>query len=249
MQESLKAVIDGKHEVHNVDCVKFLREAFEQGKRWRMIFADPPDNIQLGYDHYKDKLSDEEYQTSMLKWLESAINACDHLWLSFNSRHTAMVGYLLHSNRTRVTVRHCVQTFTFGNHQRKHLTNNHRPLWLITKIGEEAVNEVLVPSWRLQNGDKRAKPGGKMVGDVFDFPRVPGNSRQRRKWHPTQLHEDLVERCVKLSTREGDQVLDMFGGTGTTLRVCRRLNRPCTHLEISEDYCNKLIEEQTLEHD
>lgn len=80
-------------------------------------------------------------------------------------------------------------------------------------------------------------------GDVFDFPRVTGNNHQRQDWHPTQLHEELVERCIKLSTVEGQTVLDPFGGTGTTARVCERINRCCTLLELDPFYCEK-IEEQ-----
>ena len=51
-----------------------------------------------------------------------------------------------------------------------------------------------------------------MPGDVFDFPRMTGNSKQLRPWHKTQLHEDLVERCILLSTQPGDHVVDPFGG-------------------------------------
>lgn len=77
-------------------------------------------------------------------------------------------------------------------------------------------------------------------GDVFDFPRVTGNSKQRCDWHPTQLHEDLVERCIKLSTKPGDHVLDPFGGTGTTLRVCEKIDRQCTLIELDPGYCKEI---------
>ncbi|KKM18368.1 hypothetical protein LCGC14_1666330, partial [marine sediment metagenome] len=84
------------------------------------------------------------------------------------------------------------------------------------------------------------------LSDVFDFPRVVGNSRQRRPWHPTQLHEGLVERCIRMSTIKGDRVLDPFAGTGTTLRVCKRLQRSCTLIENSEEYCGYLTIEHNL---
>ena len=45
------------------------------------------------------------------------------------------------------------------------------------------------------------------LSDVFNFTRVTGNSKQRRTWHPTQLNEGLVERCVKLTTPAGRQGL------------------------------------------
>jgi DNA modification methylase len=83
-------------------------------------------------------------------------------------------------------------------------------------------------------------------GDVFDFTRVVGNSKQRRPWHPTQLNEGLVERCVRLTTPEGESVLDPFGGTGTTLRVCRPLAYPCTLIEIDKGYCDEIVKEHGM---
>ncbi len=92
----------------------------------------------------------------------------------------------------------------------------------------------------------RDRYGEDMPGSVFDFPRVTGNSKQRCDWHPTQLHEDMVERCIKMSTKEGDNVTDGFGGTGTTMRVCKRINRNCTLVELTDEYCEKIAEENDL---
>ncbi len=52
-----------------------------------------------------------------------------------------------------------------------------------------------------------------------------------------------MERCVLLSTREGETVLDPFAGTGTTLRACKRIGRPCTLIELDPSYCAKIAEE------
>jgi len=84
------------------------------------------------------------------------------------------------------------------------------------------------------------------LSDVFNFPRVTGNSKQRRFWHPTQLNEGLVKQCIKLTTREGDTVLDPFAGTGTVLRVCKNIGIECTSIEIDPAYCSKIAEEHGL---
>ena len=84
-------------------------------------------------------------------------------------------------------------------------------------------------------------------GDVFEFPRVTGNSKQRRKWHDNQLNEALVAKCVKLCTAPGGRVLDPFGGTGTTGRVCTANGRHCTMIEIDSMYCQKISEETGME--
>jgi DNA modification methylase len=46
--------------------------------------------------------------------------------------------------------------------------------------------------------------------------------------------EQLVEYFVKGSTNQGDVVLDIFMGTGTTGRVCERLGRKCIGMDINK---------------
>lgn len=78
-------------------------------------------------------------------------------------------------------------------------------------------------------------------GDVLDFPRVTGNSKQRCDWFPTQLHEEMIERILKFSTREGQHVVDFCAGTGTVGRVCKKINRDCTMIEISPEHARKIV--------
>ncbi len=52
------------------------------------------------------------------------------------------------------------------------------------------------------------------------------NRQDRERWgYPTQKPEALLERIVKVSSNEGDVVLDAYCGGGTTLVVAQRLNR------------------------
>jgi len=41
-------------------------------------------------------------------------------------------------------------------------------------------------------------------------------------------------------------VIDPFGGTGTTLRVCKALKIACTCVEISENYCRRMADENDV---
>ena len=237
------------HRLINADNIDFLIDAADNKQRWDMVFADPPDNIGLGYETYSDKVDETQYARACTQWIFSALRVTDTLWWSFNARHTVMMGAILHGVRSWAAVKPCVQTFTFGQHCKTDFGNNHRPLWRITASDKPVfeAEQIKVPSWRQLNGDKRAAEGGRVPGDVFDFPRVTGNSKQRRAWHPTQLHEGLVERCIKSSTREGGSVLDIFGGTGTTLRVCKAINRICTLVELCPTYCAAISNEHNLE--
>lgn len=231
----------------NSDCMKAMRQ---MGK-FDCIFADPPDNIGLKYGIYGDEMPDSKYLT----WLERLINRfplhADIIWLSFNAKWTFAVGEIFNKflkHNKDWSGKPCVQTFTFGQYTEEDLANNHRPLWRLMKNGAKLYpKNILEPSWRQLNGDKRAADGGRVPGDVFNFPRVTGNSKQRRAWHPTQLHEGLVERCILFSTEPDGQVLDPFAGTGTTLRVCQKHNRQCFSIEQNSEYCLNIAKELQIE--
>jgi len=231
------------HTLINDDCLHFLH-ARSTGQRWDTIFADPPDNIGAKYAQYNDRISESEYRNLLWRWIDSFIFRAGTVWLSFNARWSVAVGVIAESLRSGIEVKPCVQTFTFGQHNHHDLGNNHRPLWRFRhKDAPLLPDAIRVPSWRQKNGDKRADPRGRVPGDVFDFPRVVGNSKQRRKWHPTQLNEGLVERCLRLTTPPGGSVLDPFAGTGTTLRVCKRIGLSSTSIELDREYCERITRE------
>jgi len=235
------------YRLFNNDCLDVLRTIDDEVD---CIFADPPDNIGLSYGTYKDRRTTANYCDMLEDWLHAMLRCSRTTWMSFNAcwtLHFAGVTNLMLSVFPDVCVKPCVQTFTFGQHNKYDLGNNHRPLWRFRHPEAPLYPDAIrVPSWRQLHGDKRADPRGRVPGDVFDFPRVTGNSKQRRRWCPTQLHEGLVERCLLLTTKPGDLVLDPFGGSGTTLRVCKRIDRRCILVEIDPDYCERIAQEHDL---
>lgn len=215
----------------------------------RMIFADPPDNINLGYGEYDDDLAQTDYAALLMDILWQSKEKCDVLWVSFNARHLALMGRVSHRflRQGGWQLKPCVQVFTFGQHNQHDLGNSYRPLWRYMREGTEIYPDaVRVPSWRQLHGDKRADPRGRVPGDVFDFPRVTGNSKQRRRWHPTQLHEGLYKRCIQLTCKPEDTVCDIFAGTGTMARACAETGNPCMLIESDKGYCEKIVQEHGL---
>ena len=53
----------------------------------------------------------------------------------------------------------------------------------------------------------------------------------------SQKPEILLERIVKVSTNEGDTVLDLFSGSFSLGIVCKRLKRNYIGIEKSKEYC------------
>lgn len=55
--------------------------------------------------------------------------------------------------------------------------------------------------------------------------------------HPTQKPVELMEALIKLTTQEGQVVLDPFCGSGSTLVAAKKLNRKYIGIEISKEFC------------
>ena len=229
-------------------------EALDDLPRVKCLIADPPDSIGLKYKNSTDKMTERNYSRFMTDCLYAFTDKADVVWISYNAKWTFLMGELI-SRFLLVTkpitgrgkwfeAKPFVQTFSFGQNNKQDCGNGHRPLVRIRREGSPLYpKNILVPSWRLLNGDKRANKQGRVPLDVWDFPRVTGNSRQRRTWHPTQLHEGLVARMMLMSTREGDTVYDVFSGTGTAIRVAERIKRNTISIENDPFYCEKLREE------
>ena len=59
------------------------------------------------------------------------------------------------------------------------------------------------------------------------------------KLHPTQKPVSLAERAIK--NHKCKSVLDLFGGSGSTLIACEKTNRKCYMMELEPKYCDVII--------
>ncbi|MFA4960085.1 MAG: DNA methyltransferase [Candidatus Pacearchaeota archaeon] len=60
--------------------------------------------------------------------------------------------------------------------------------------------------------------------------------------HPTQKPAKLAEHFIINSTRQEENVLDVFGGSGSTLIACENKKRNCFLIEIDPNFCSHIIE-------
>lgn len=59
--------------------------------------------------------------------------------------------------------------------------------------------------------------------------------------HPTMKPLKLMGRLIKNSTRQGETVLDLFGGSGSTLMACQQLGRVCFMMELDPAYIDVIV--------
>ena len=62
-----------------------------------------------------------------------------------------------------------------------------------------------------------------------------------KRVHPTQKPIELSATAINHTTKASDIVLDLFGGSGSTLIACEQLGRKCYMMELDEHYCDVII--------
>ena len=78
---------------------------------------------------------------------------------------------------------------------------------------------------------------GKRIGSVWRIDKDWAASYL----HPTQKPVALAEEAIDKTTIQGCLVLDLFGGSGSTLIACEKTNRHCRMMELSQAYCDVII--------
>ena len=78
---------------------------------------------------------------------------------------------------------------------------------------------------------------GKRIGSVWKL----GKDSAASYVHPTQKPVALPEEAIDKTTSKGFTVLDLFGGSGSTLIACEKTERKARLMELDEKYCDVII--------
>lgn len=71
---------------------------------------------------------------------------------------------------------------------------------------------------------------------VLEFDKPSRNAE-----HPTMKPIDLLVYLIKNSSKENDLILDLFGGSGSTLIAAEQTQRRCYTMELDPKYCDVII--------
>ena len=78
---------------------------------------------------------------------------------------------------------------------------------------------------------------GKRIGSVWKV----GKDGAAEYKHPTQKPVALAEEAIDKTTKKGAVVLDLFGGSGSTLIACEKIGRINRSMELDPKYCDVII--------
>lgn len=228
------------------DCLDLLK----QMEYVPLIFADPPDNLGLKYGEYDDRLPKVIYYQWLENVIQESLKKTDCFWLSYYWQHDLEIKgrvYQLLRKFPHVSAKTFIWRYTFGQHNNHDFGSGYRFLLRFCKPSAKFHSDgIRVISKRQILGDARANPAGRVPDDVWDFSRVVGNSNERRKWHPTQHPEALIRRIILMHSDPNDLVVDLFAGTGTTLRVALAEGRQALTAEIDSEYCKQIAQENNV---
>lgn len=135
-----------------------------------------------------------------------------------------------------------IASMGWGDYRRKH-----EPIFYASYGGKEVPfygdrSEYTVwdESWDLERAEKELKKiaekqdkGGSTIWKI---------SRDTDYKHPTQKPIELITIALRNSSKDGDIVLDLFGGSGSTLIGCEKMHRRCFTNELDPKYCDVIIE-------
>ena len=94
--------------------------------------------------------------------------------------------------------------------------------------------EAMLYGWKA--GSQHYWCGARDQGNVWHFDKPARNDL-----HPTMKPVALVERAIRNSSKQRDTVLDLFGGSGTTMIAAERTGRQAVLLEIDPRYVDVIV--------
>ncbi len=104
----------------------------------------------------------------------------------------------------------------------------------ISRLSYHPRFEVITYGWK--KGKAHSWHGGRSLSDVLEY------NRNKNAVHPTQKPIELLKFLMTNSSSSGDIVLDLFGGSGSTLIACEQTQRKSRLMEIDPIYCDVIVE-------
>ncbi|MGM0109161.1 adenine-specific DNA-methyltransferase [Enterococcus sp. AZ172] len=239
---------DDKHLIINGDSLKVMMNM--KSETIDLIFADEPYNIGKDFGNNKDRWdSTEAYIDWNKSWIEQAMRILKPNGTIYIMTATQFMPYIdIYLSERYDVISRIVWTYdSSGVQSKKKYGSMYEPIIMAkkSKSAKYTFNheEILVEA---KTGAKRGlidyrknppQPYNtkKVPGNVWDFSRVRFKMDEYEN-HPTQKPQALLERIIKASSNPGDIVFDPFGGSFTTSKVAKNLNRKSVSVDINEDY-------------
>lgn len=225
-------------------------EKLTDGSKIDMVFCDPPYGVSYvgktkdALEIENDKLSGEELATFLSKSFANMFEALKKggAWYvagPAGQPYTMIFSKALEPHNWRHTIVWVKNVFVMG---RADYHYRHEYIFYGWKEGEshyfieerdrdtvfetEPTDQEIILHYRA-NLEK---------SDVWRFKKPA-----RNKEHPTMKPIELVAQSIRNSSKRDEVILDLFGGSGSTLIAADQISRTCYMLELDPKYCDVII--------
>ncbi|GGB41632.1 adenine methyltransferase [Lentibacillus populi] len=210
-----------------------------------LVITDPPYNVAVTSESKqlsnsgRDSIMNDDMSTKEFdSFLDGVFKSYVHLM-----KDTAAI-YVFHGssyqrefenamNRHGIVVRsQCIWVKNYPSFGWSQYRWQHEPVFYAYKKGKS-------PSWHgdrkqstvWRSGLKEELPEPSTVWEI-------GRGNVNKYVHPTQKPLDLIAIPLKNSSKKKDIVVDLFGGSGSTLMTCEQTDRECRTLELDPIFCD-----------
>jgi len=204
-------------------------EKLLDGEMADMAFTDPPYNVDYGNSNnprhksrqiMNDKMNDDDWDTFVNDYITALLTYCHgNIYIAMSDKELG----------------HMQLTFEkLGGKWASFI------VWVKDRLvlsGKDyhSRHETILYGWKDGVSD-RQRVEDRTETDVWEIKR-PSNS----ELHPTMKPVELVERALTNSSKSKNIVLDLFGGSGTTMIACEKINRFARLMELDPKYCDVIV--------
>jgi DNA modification methylase len=192
-------------------------EKLMNGNKADMVFTDPP----YGVDY---EGINNDSRNGLEKLLDTAFKNM------FNNSKEGSSVYCFHSDR-------CADIF--HNIFRKYCHFSSMIIWkkqslVLSQTDYQSIHEPCLYGW-FNNGNHNFYGDRKQIS-VWEY------ERETIEGHTTPKPVKLICNALNNSSKENNYILDLFGGSGSTLIACEQLNRNCYMMELDPKYIDVIIQ-------
>ena len=218
----------GKHRLMCGDSTE--KEAVLQlmkSKEADMILTDPPYNV--NYEGgTKEKLTIKNDNMEDTLFYNFLIDAFRNMYDSIKCGGSI---YVFHSDTEGMNFRNAFKTVGFKLAECLVWVKNK---FVMGRQDYQWRHEPILYGWK--EGKAHYFTDSRNQTTVLEFDKPIKNEE-----HPTMKPIDLLAYLIKNSSKENELILDLFGGSGSTLIAAEQTNRKCYMMELDPKYCDVII--------
>lgn len=222
----------GRHRLMCGDATKLEDvEKVMNSQKADMVFTDPPYNVNWDYRGkfkerglkpiFNDNLKEDDWDNFCNKFISNMLSVMEegavyYMCSGWHSLSMFEKHLFLNKAKQRQLIIWAKNQFVMG----KQSTDYHRQ------------HEQLWYGWK--EGAAHHWYGGHKESDLWEVKKVHNLSMI----HSTEKPVALSSKAIKNSSKQNDIILDLFGGSGSTLIACEQSNRSCYMMELDPRYCD-----------